>query len=69
MAFLIALLCMVSNAGFAQQQTGRGAAAGKTNGSSDGFAWGIGLGGLAVLATVVGLTASSATSTPSTFSH
>ncbi len=62
---------LVGNTGYAQtpkSQMGRGASAGK-NTASDSFAWGIGLGGLAVLGVVVGLTAAAASSTPSTFSH
>jgi hypothetical protein len=63
---LTVLATVAGNAAFAQ--TGRGAKASADTGSS-GMAWGIGLGGLAVLGVVVGVTASSAASTPSTFSH
>ena len=60
------LTLLAGNSAFAQ--TGQGANAGSSAGS-DGMAWGVGLGALAVLATVVGITAASAASSPSTFSH
>ncbi len=61
---------LAGNAAFAQGNMGRGAQQGTTYASNDdSFAWGIGLGGLAVLGIVVGLTAASAASSPSTFSH
>lgn len=37
--------------------------------TDDGFNWGIGLVGMAVLGVVVGLTAASASSTPNTYSN
>jgi hypothetical protein len=58
---------LAGNSAFAQS-TGRGAATARTT-ASDDLAWGIGLGGLAVLGVVVGLTAAAASHTPSTFSH
>lgn len=39
-----------------------------SQGSSQGFAWGIGVGGLVVIGTVAGITAAAASSSPSTFS-
>lgn len=57
---------LTSNVGFAQS-AGRGSQAG-SSGSTE-MAWGVGLVGLGVVATVVGLTAASAASSPSTFSH
>lgn len=39
------------------------------NASNDDFCWGIGLVGLAVLSTVVGLTAASASSGPNSYSN
>lgn len=72
-AVLTVAALLASSAAFAQpnntnNQMGRGSQA-ATNTASDDWAWGIGLGGLAVLGVVVGLTAASAASTPSTFSH
>ena len=61
------LATLGSNAAFAQ--TGKAATTSANTASSNGMAWGVGLGSLAVLATVVGLTASSAASSPSTYSH
>jgi hypothetical protein len=67
----VALLC--GSAAQAQQtpapkSTGRAAASSRSS-SSGWVALGIGLSGLAVLGVVVGLTAASAASSPSTFSH
>ena len=50
-------------------KSGQGATESSSTGSQNGFAWGIGLGALAVIGTVVGLAASSASSSPSSFSH
>ena len=65
---LAVIATLTGNAAFAQQQTGRGAAAAKNN-ANDDFAWGIGLVGLGVLATVIGLTAAAAAHNPSSHSH
>ena len=70
---VIAMLAatLAGNVGFAQSNNknmGKGAAAAKNSGS-DGFAWGIALGALAVLGVVVVLTAGSASSSPSSYSH
>jgi hypothetical protein len=70
---LVAVLATFgTNAAFAQTATpattGKGAAAARTKGSN-AFAWGIGLGALAVVGTVVGIVAASASSDTSTFSH
>jgi purine-cytosine permease-like protein len=66
---LAVVLMMGSNSAFAApMNSGKGAAA-SSNTESDDFAWVVGLGALAVLATVVGITAASASSTPSTFGH
>ena len=66
---LAVVASLTSNAAFAQSSSsGRGAAAAKNN-ASDDFAWGIGLVGLGVLATVVGLTAATAAQSPSAHSH
>ncbi|HLB53266.1 MAG TPA: hypothetical protein VJK48_06145 [Chlamydiales bacterium] len=68
-AFLMGVVAMLgSNAAFAQD-TGKGANAGTQAGYTSDAAWGVGLGCLAVLATVVGITAASASNSPSTFSH
>jgi hypothetical protein len=68
---LIAVLAMVgSNSAFAQSNMGKGAAASTNTGSSNGYMnWLVGIGSLAVLGTVVGLSASSAASSPSSFGH
>ena len=58
---------LVGSSAFAQP-AGKGASAAKNN-ANDDFSWGIGLGGLAVLGVVVGLTAAAASSSPSSFSH
>jgi hypothetical protein len=58
---------LVGSSAFAQP-AGKGAAAAKNN-ASDDFSWGIGLGGLAILGVVVGLTVASAASDSSSFSH
>jgi choline-glycine betaine transporter len=64
---LAVVATLASNAGFAQQ-TGKAATAAKSS-ASDDFSWGIGLGVLAAVGIVVGLAASSAASSPSSFSH
>jgi hypothetical protein len=53
----------------AQAQTMGKASSSAKQASNDDFNWGIGLGAIAVLATVVGLTAASAASTPNTYSN
>lgn len=65
---LAVVATLAGNAGYAQPATGKGAATGKST-ANDDFAWGIGLGGLAVLGVVIGITAAAAASSPSTFSH
>ncbi|HEY4255383.1 MAG TPA: hypothetical protein VGM34_03445 [Chlamydiales bacterium] len=63
------LATLGTNAAFAQPATtGKGAAAARTNGSN-AFAWGITLGAVAVVGTVVGIVAASASSNSSSFSH
>jgi len=66
-AMLLTVMTFVTNSTFAQT-TGKGATT-SANVASDNFAWGIGLGALAALGVVVGVTAASAASSPSTFSH
>jgi len=70
LTIVLAVAAMLgSNAAFAQT-TGRGASQATTNaGGNNGMAWAIGLGCLGVVATVVGITAASAASSPSTFGH
>lgn len=63
----LALATLTANAGFAQQQTGKAAAAGKQNSSK--FAWGVAVGTVAVVGAVVGIVAATSSSSPSTFSH
>ena len=75
LTILMAVLAMVgSNSAFAQSSQnnnsmGKGAAAGTSNGNSGGMAWLVGLGALAVLGTVVGITVATATSSPSSYGH
>lgn len=65
---LAVVATLVGNAAQAQT-TGRAAAASKqTINNNDDFSWGIGLVSIAVLGTVVGLTAASAASSPNSFS-
>jgi hypothetical protein len=66
----VAVAMLASSTVQAQQSgsTGRGAVNGTNSGSSS-FAWGMGLGGLAIIGTVVGVVAATASSSPSTFSH
>lgn len=64
----LALATLTANAGFAQQQTGKAAVAGK-KGASNGFAWGLAIGTIAVIGAVVGIVAATSSSSPSTFSH
>jgi len=67
MALMLFALCF-SNVQLQAQQGGQAARSGATTGSSD-WAWGIGLASLAVLGTVSGIIAASATESPTTFSH
>lgn len=56
------------NVGYAQQQTARAANAGR-GASTGGFAWGVAVVGVAAIATVVGITAASASGSSSSYSH
>lgn len=71
-AIIIASFAILSgNSAFAQdggKQIGKGAQAG-TYSSSDQFAWGIGIGGLAILGTMVGIVAGTSSQGQSNFSH
>lgn len=67
-AMLLTIITFVANPAFAQQK-GKGASASSKTASDGNFAWGIGLGALAALGVIVGVTVASATNTPSTFSH
>ena len=67
-AMLLTIITFVANPAFAQQK-GKAAATSSKTASDGNFAWGIGLGALAALGVVVGITVSSATESPSTFSH
>ena len=72
MAMILAVFAMLGvNTTFAQssRETGKGAASGCAATCNGGMVWLVALGSLAVIGTVVGLTASSASSTPSTFGH
>ena len=66
-----AFATLAGNAAYAQTtkpKTGAGAQAG-TYSTYDNFAWGLGLGGLAVLGVVVGVTVAGAVGSQTTFSH
>lgn len=68
---LAAVATLTSNGAFAQDNTkkmGSGAQA-ATSSSSDNMAWGIGLGALAVVGVVVGLTAGTSAGSTSSYSH
>ena len=68
-SILLAIVATLAGNAAQAQTTGRAAAPGKhTINNNDDFSWGIGLVSLAVLATVVGLTAASAASTPDSYS-
>lgn len=70
MITLLALTALLSgNVAQAQNSTPSRPPAPKNNVQNDDFCWGIGLVGLAVLGTVVGLTAASASSTPVSYSN
>lgn len=61
------LAMMGSNTAFAQSNTGKAAAASANTGSN--MSWLVAIGTIGVLGTVVGITAASASSTPSTYGH
>ncbi len=70
-AILLTVFAVLGNSGaYAQERksTGYGAAASSTS-SNDNMAWLIGLGIVGVVATVVGITVASATTTPSSYGH
>lgn len=71
-ALLLTVFAMLGgNTVYAQNkgtQTGQ-AASNSASAGNGGMAWAVGLGTLAVVATVVGVAASSASSSPSTYSH
>jgi hypothetical protein len=67
---LLAFAALLSgNVAQAQTNTPNRPPAPKTNVKNDDFCWGIGLVGLAVIGTVVGLTAASAASSPVSYSN
>ena len=63
---LTLIAALVGNSAYAEPM-GRGAAA--SSSASDDFSWGIALAGLAVIGTVVGITAAAASHNPSSYSH
>jgi hypothetical protein len=74
-AFILAAIAtLTSNGAFAQStsnkkpMTGSGAKA-ATYSTNDNFAWGIGLGALAILGIVAGLSAGAGSQNPNNFSH
>lgn len=67
-SLLTAVALLTSSAAMAEQ-TGRGAATSTTTANDNGFAWGIGLGALAVIGVVVGVVASSASHDTSYHNH
>ncbi len=66
---ILMAVALVSGSALQAQTTGRGAQAGTNTAGGDSFAWGIGLFGLAVIGTVVGVVAASASQHPTSFSH
>lgn len=67
--FILILLGLgLTQGGHAQNTTKPSQTPSRPTASSDEFAWGVALGSLAILGVVVGLTASSAAATPSTYS-
>ncbi len=67
---LLAFAALLSgNVAQAQNNTPSRPPAPRNNTQNDDFCWGIGLVGLAVLGTVVGLTAASAASSPTSYSN
>ena len=74
LAFSISAFLITTPMAHAEYNTGRTTQSGRAAQSgmmqaSNGWAWGIGLAGLAFLATMSGIIASSATDSPKTFSH
>lgn len=68
LTLLLAVVATLAGNGAYAQTTGKAASAGKTTANND-LAWGLGLAGIAVIGTVVGVVASAASHDPSTFSH
>lgn len=66
---LLTLVMILMNNSVFAQQTGKGASASANTASDNSFSWGIGLGALAILGVIVGVTVASATDSPSSFSH
>ncbi|MBF8262409.1 MAG: hypothetical protein HW387_74 [Parachlamydiales bacterium] len=66
---LTAVALLTSTAVTAQTSNGCAAACGTTTASDNGFAWGIGLGALAVVGVVVGIAAASASHDQSFSQH
>lgn len=67
LAILMTACAMTLFSTHVHAQTGQGSTQGTDQGNS--FVWGIGLGALAVLATMTGIVAASSTDNPTTFSH
>lgn len=67
-SILLAIVATLVGTAAQAQTTGKASSAAKQS-SNDDFCWGIGLVSLAVLGTVVGLTAASAASTPESYSN
>lgn len=68
-AILLAVFATLSNnVAHAQPASGKAAASAKTSAAND-FNWGLAVAGVVALGVVVGVTAATAASTPSTFSH
>jgi hypothetical protein len=66
---LTAMAFLASTPVMAQKTSGQGAVASTRSASDSGFAWGIGLGALVIVGTVVGIVAASASQSPSTHQH
>lgn len=69
MAFILSVFAMLANNGLYAQDSNMGKAPVAGQNNNKDVSWGVALGSLAVLATVVGITAASASSSPSTFSN
>jgi hypothetical protein len=69
LAVLFTAVAMLTSFGVQAQTTGHGAAASTTSASDTGMAWGIGLAAVAVIGTVVGVVAASATHSQSFAAH
>lgn len=67
-ATFLAIAAMFTSQGAFAQNPGSGAAAGRTY-SSNYSAWGIGIGMMAVVGTIIGVTTCAATDNGSSFSH